>query len=209
MTPLAGVILAGGMAGQPEPDAAPAGGGSAAESTVGTSAGRGVAGSAHDFSGTTWAAGDLCGACHTPHRELPPKAAPLWDDDADLNERFGIFMEGKMPPGEGTLMCLRCHDGTIAKDTLGGAAKEKIRQPRHPGLFTAGHGTSDHPVGVRYPQFDKFYRPVTSVVAHGVPLPDARVECSSCHDPHNRSGEPDMLVISNARSRLCLTCHIK
>ncbi|MBN4058944.1 cytochrome c3 family protein [bacterium AH-315-J04] len=40
-------------------------------------------------------------------------------------------------------------------------------------------------------------------------MPNGRVECTSCHDPHNQSGAPYMLVKSNARSALCLTCHKK
>ena len=42
-----------------------------------------------------------------------------------------------------------------------------------------------------------------------VTLPGGRVECISCHDPHNAAGEANMLVTSNARSALCLTCHDK
>jgi predicted CXXCH cytochrome family protein len=42
-----------------------------------------------------------------------------------------------------------------------------------------------------------------------VRLPDGRVECVSCHDPHNQSGTQAMLAVSNRRSALCLTCHVK
>ena len=40
-------------------------------------------------------------------------------------------------------------------------------------------------------------------------LPDGKIECTSCHDPHNQSGQPHMLVKSNRGSALCLTCHKK
>ena len=40
-------------------------------------------------------------------------------------------------------------------------------------------------------------------------LPDGRVECISCHDHHEEEGLPHLLVISNKRSALCLTCHAK
>ena len=107
-------------------------------------------------------------------------------------------------------MCLRCHDGTIARDTIAPVSRERFVNKQNPGLFGTGHGTSDHPVGIDYPQFDKGYRPVPSVIAKGtVALPDGKVECSSCHDPHNMSGLNYMLVASNARSALCLTCHRK
>jgi predicted CXXCH cytochrome family protein len=170
----------------------------------------GLAGSKHDFSRADWSPGDLCSACHTPHRERPPAAAPLWDADADLSRRFGNAAAGDARVGEGTRMCMRCHDGTVAKDTLGGVRQPRSPYTRHPGLFTAGHGGSDHPVAVAYPDFDRGYHPPSTVDAEGVvPVPHGRVECSSCHDPHNASGEDYMLVTSNDRSALCLACHIK
>ena len=76
----------------------------------------GLEGSKHDFSKKPWAAGETCGACHTPHRDQPPKAAPLWDPAADLNRTFGRTATRTSPPASGTLMCLRCHDGTVAKE---------------------------------------------------------------------------------------------
>ena len=90
----------------------------------------GIEGSKHDFSKKPWAAGETCGACHTPHRDQPPKAAPLWDPTADLTRTFGRTAtravstnarerlgEQSTVPGSGTLTCLRCHDGTVAKET--------------------------------------------------------------------------------------------
>ena len=49
----------------------------------------GVEGSKHDFSNKAWSTDDTCGACHSPHRAQPPKAAPLWDPNADLTRTFG------------------------------------------------------------------------------------------------------------------------
>ncbi len=170
----------------------------------------GIEGSKHDFTHESWSDGDACGACHTPHTPEPPQAAPLWDADADLNRTFGTSLSGDARPGNGTLICIRCHDGTIARDTISGQAKERFRHKQHPGLFHSGHQTSDHPVGIEYPDFDDQFHPASTVTAKGaVALPDGRVECISCHDPHNHAGEKLMLVISNARSALCLTCHKK
>ena len=170
----------------------------------------GVEGSKHDFSHKAWTKGDTCSACHTPHTSNPPKAAPLWDPNADLSRTFGTPISGENRPGNGTLMCIRCHDGTIAKDTISGQAKQRFANKQHPGLFESGHQTSDHPVGVDYPGFDRGFRPAATVIARGtVTLPGGKVECISCHDPHNTSGEPYMLVTGNGRSALCLTCHKK
>ncbi len=170
----------------------------------------GVEGSKHDFSHKAWTKGDTCSACHTPHTSNPPKAAPLWDPNADLSRTFGTPISSENRPGSGTLMCIRCHDGTIAKDTISGQAKKRFANKQHPGLFESGHQTSDHPVGVDYPGFDRGFHPETTVIAGGtVTLPAGKVECISCHDPHNTSGEPYMLVTGNGRSALCLTCHKK
>lgn len=170
----------------------------------------GVEGSKHDFSKKSWSGGDTCGACHTPHRDQQPKAAPLWEPTADLTRRFGRATDRKTTPGSGTLMCFRCHDGTVAKEIFAGALGARYVNKQNPGLFGAAHGGTDHPVGVEYPLFKKGYRPVTSVISKGtVVLPQGRVECISCHDPHNTAGAAHMLVTSNARSALCLTCHKK
>lgn len=170
----------------------------------------GVEGSKHDFSKKPWSGGETCGACHTPHRDGPPKAAPLWDPTADLARTFGRVTNHTIVPGLGTLMCLRCHDGTVAKEAIAGVSRMRYVNKQNPGLFGAVHGRTDHPVGIEYPLFKKGYRPVTSVVAKGtVILPQGRVECISCHDPHNTAGAAHMLVTANTRSALCLTCHKK
>ncbi|MCO6435930.1 MAG: cytochrome C [Phycisphaerae bacterium] len=174
----------------------------------------GIEGSKHDFSDKPWSGGDKCSACHVPHREKAPTAAPLWDPNADLNRVFGTPITSDAQSGSGTLSCLRCHDGTIARDSFGGddGGRRSIPTPytSHPGFFKAGIRTGNHPVGVKYPRFEDGYKMITTVTARGdVILPAGRVECVSCHDPHNMAELPYMLVVSNARSALCLTCHKK
>ena len=170
-----------------------------------------IEGSKHDFSEQEPFKDDLCGACHVPHPEGPAERAPLWEPQADLNRRFGRE-DGSVRgvPGAGTLTCLRCHDGTMASDMRPGVAEGPFVSKLHPGLFASGHGSSDHPVGVEYPRVEEDFRLVPLVVGPGrVQLPDGNVECTSCHDPHNDLALPAMLVMSNDRSALCLTCHDK
>lgn len=169
----------------------------------------GIKGSKHDFSHQEWSGGDACRACHGVETE-PPTTAPRWDPNADLNRTFGTPLAQSKETGLGTTICLRCHDGTIARDTVSAATKERFASKEHPGLFGTGHGSSDHPVGVDYPAFDEHFHPAAMVIAQGaVTLPGGKVECVSCHDPHAMSGQPYLLVKSNAGSALCLTCHDK
>ena len=169
-----------------------------------------IKGSKHDFSDEEWTGGDPCAACHAPDRDEAPEGAPLWDLEADLSRKFGARGGERAEPGQGTLVCLRCHDGTIASERTAGAEEKRFANKEHPGMFSSGHESSEHPVGVEYPQFDKGYRPLIAVVASGtVTLPDGKVECTSCHDPHDMSDQDYMLVASNARSGLCLICHRK
>jgi len=176
---------------------------------VGTAALGGLKGSKHDFSTGAWEGVDSCGACHTAKGEKPP-LPPLWNTRADLTRRFGRTAVNKSNPGASTRKCLQCHDGTIAKDATGAVNKDRYVHTRNPGRLTTGHGRTDHPVGVEYPKIRKGYRALTSVLSGWkVTLPDGKVECGSCHDPHNKSGEKHMLVMRNARSALCLKCHKK
>lgn len=187
-----------------------------AAASLGGWASGGIEGSKHDFSDRPWAGDDTCGVCHTPHRRVAPKAAPLWNPKADLSRRFGTAIgrnaaaTGAPRAGTGTTMCLRCHDGTVADAIIAGKQSERPANQQRWGMFRAVHGASDHPVGVAYPQMDRGYRPMPTVVALGsVLLPQGRVECVSCHDPHNSADTSYMLVTSNAGSALCLTCHNK
>jgi len=170
----------------------------------------GIEGSKHDFRQAEWAGGDACGVCHGASSDAPPTAAPLWDPNADLTRTFGAPLEQSRRAGDGSTLCLRCHDGTIARDAFATTAHRRIVHTRHPGLFPTGHATSNHPVGIAYPRNDRGYRPAPAVTASGdIALPNGRVECISCHDPHDQSGLSHMLVTSNARSALCLSCHRK
>ncbi len=170
----------------------------------------GMEGSKHDFSQSGWSKDDTCGACHTPESKKLPAAAPLWNPLANLKRTFGASLKDSKSAGEGTRMCIRCHDGTIAKDFTPTPLKGRVVNIQNPGIFGTGHGSSDHPVGVKYPMLDRGFKPASVVTSQGrIVLPAGKVECISCHDPHNQSELPYMLVTTNARSNLCLSCHRK
>jgi predicted CXXCH cytochrome family protein len=173
----------------------------------------GVRGSAHDFSMLTGKPGDLCSACHVPHvlavgpGKADGEAEPFSLAFYRLGGQRAVLEPDRYMPGPTSLICLSCHNGALAVSTL---PSSHLLLSAHRAGFTFGEfSTRDHPIGIEYPARLKGYRSASQVGAAGIPLPEGRIECVSCHDPHNERGEAAMLVMSNRRSALCLACHEK
>lgn len=174
-------------------------------------------GGPHDFPELDRAAGSACSACHIPHvQQVRTTTQPADDDDVEATvELFRIqgqrqtFEPGRYTPGPTSLVCLGCHDGTVATSTIG-SAHAMLAGVREGFSVPDGFVWRDHPIGVPYPTGNREYRPLSFVTSEGkVRLPEGRIECISCHDPHDSAGVPKMLVMSNRRSALCLACHVK
>ena len=81
--------------------------------------------------------------------------------------------------------------------------------------------TNDHPISFDYTTAlantdGELYDPSTALsgmTATGTIAADMlfsnSMECASCHDVHNSAGFTNLLVLDNAGSALCLTCHDK
>lgn len=185
-----------------------------------------ITGSKHDFSGDSWnPTGEICIVCHTPHN-ASNTIAPLWNhvlttqtftaySSASLNASVG-------QPNASSKACLSCHDGTVGLDAFGG----------RPGTTTIGGGenlgtdlSNDHPISFSFDAtlattdgglFNPTVRTVASLggktVDEGM-LIGHKLECGSCHDVHNNKGDAPttakLLIVNNANSALCLTCHNK
>ena len=100
--------------------------------------------------------------------------------------------------------CLACHS-VNASPVIGGTATD-FR------LFAIGMDlTNDHPVNFDYDAAlfgadGELVDPTDGAVA---PLLfGGKVQCSSCHDVHDPTHVP-FLVMDNSGSTLCLTCHVK
>jgi predicted CXXCH cytochrome family protein len=163
----------------------------------------GISGSAHDFSSTNWASGKVCAPCHAPHN-TNLAVGYLWN--RELSTGPWEVREGA-ELGAASIMCLSCHDGSIALDSFGGnTGSEFISGPANVGLDLRG----DHPVGVGYPLEGRYVDKVT-VVASGLKLYAGangdQVECASCHDVHNSTGYEKLMRVPNNMSALCLACH--
>jgi len=128
-------------------------------------------------------------------------------------------------------LCMSCHDGTLGVNELGNPANDTNGNPAMGSgteLDAAGRilatrptnmGTSlsdDHPVNFTYDSAlasadGELATPVSAAyvdAAQTVPLFGGKVQCASCHDPHDNSNEP-FLTKTNAASQLCSTCHLK
>jgi len=162
-----------------------------------------LAGSRHDFTGEQWSGGSACQPCHVPHRADQPKT-PKWGGPA-LIRSDPPADRGR--PGALSRMCLSCHDGNTARDTFGDEIGG-LTMPARSRIAADGDLRTNHPVGVRYPIGERKYQPLSRVEQSGaIRLFDGRVECSSCHDPHNSYDQSYLLVMPNDESQLCMSCH--
>jgi predicted CXXCH cytochrome family protein len=162
-------------------------------------------GSAHDFSQGEPRPRDLCLPCHAPH--LPTGAPPVAGVQPPAARPLTTYAGLDVELTGASLLCLSCHDGVVATDVF--TSSHATRLSSQLGASQLGYGgLIGHPVGVRYPVGDVKYYPEGALTADGrIELPEGRIQCTSCHDPHNTGRHPGLLVKSNRRSRLCLSCH--
>jgi len=125
--------------------------------------------------------------------------------------------------GAVSLLCLSCHDGTVAVNEYGNATQDAKSQSSGGGMIADqykigkdGNLSNHHPIGFTWvdaAQDPEIADP--SVAAFGSlmvadVLYNGKMECSTCHNVHNKNNTGEKLLhISDANSNLCLTCHLK
>ncbi len=160
---------------------------------------------------------EICVFCHTPHNALPQ--TPLWNRDLPgsiYNEYQSTTMQAT--PGQPTgssLLCLSCHDGTVAMGSLRNPPNNVTNDLLT--TFLLGRRsdlgtdlTNDHPVSFAY---DTGVQSADGKLAHpssiGLPLePGNLLQCSSCHDAHEADIIP-FLRKTTLNGELCTTCHLQ
>lgn len=209
-----------------------------------TSAYAGIVGSPHDLRVYLGLGNDtqVCIVCHTPHdadanqqTSTPVAEAPLWNHTV-TTATFTMYgdngtlqaIEDPQPTGA-SLLCLSCHDGTVAVDDYDGGLN--IAGPIT-NLETFYLGTDlrgKHPISILYdnltdPMLHAPTNPVTiggyddgmgtvlpirNGTVSSLMLFNGKVQCNSCHDVHNTfvATPVALLRISTVGSSLCLTCH--
>jgi hypothetical protein len=196
----------------------------------------GISGSKHDFGAFGWARNQICLPCHTPHNAIVRDigghaiAAPLWNHTLS-SATYTLYVDPVNGTTTGNVdtnshLCLSCHDGTVAVDSFGGGAGNQ----QLTGGLLGTDLSNDHPIGEAavWPTPNPAYMvdPALRTAAGIMPLrqlSDGRntVGCTSCHEPHNRKNQPNMLWVNNSGamttvdgravsgSGLCLNCHKK
>ncbi|MDI6872547.1 MAG: cytochrome c3 family protein [Bacillota bacterium] len=185
---------------------------------------------------------EVCVYCHTPHHADQTQGA-LWNRPAQTTT-YTVYSSPTLDsapgqPGRASKLCLSCHDGSIAVDTVlnpppyvasagvHGTMIYPRQQPLvdcgscHQPAFATWFGDfsptyfnnsleAEHPVGITYNPSapDLVPLPAGGKFPNGVRVIDGKVECLSCHNPHDPAIRP-FLVTSNAGSALCYTCHKK
>lgn len=181
----------------------------------------GVEGGPHDFSGGAYGGSgvDVCGACHVAHGTVTSQQTPLWDHEL-TTATHTLYASSTLDatPGQPqgiSLICLSCHDGTVAVDSYGGTVGTTYIDPQ----FDLGTDlTNDHPISFVYDANlasadSGLHDPeTTSSGIYGSIRTDllyenSTMECGSCHNVHGTS--PGLLRKDNSGSALCLTCHKK
>jgi predicted CXXCH cytochrome family protein len=161
---------------------------------------------------------EICVFCHAPHNTLP--SSQLWNRRLPTSTYTPYTSSTRKSiagqPNGASLLCLSCHDGTIALgEVLNRATPITMTGGALSGNALLGTNLSDdHPVSFTYDAALRATRgeladPATLVKPNKVQL-DAtgRMQCTSCHDPHD-DANGKFLVMANTASALCVACHQK
>jgi len=161
---------------------------------------------------------EVCVFCHTPHNASP--AAPLWNQTLSSGVTYQPYTSTTLQAAVGlptgsSKLCLSCHDGTVALGSTAMQGRIALQGVNAAGQLTGAsvigpNLTTSHPVSfVPLPASDL----VTPPPGGPVRLDETgQIQCRTCHDPHQMDTDTTtkkFLVVNNAASGLCLTCHNK
>jgi len=189
-----------------------------------------IVGSAHDLSSDLGTNTEICLPCHAPHNA--GATGPLWNHTASAGgyTLYGADSTTFDADDQGitgvSALCMSCHDDTIG---VGSVINNKT------GDITDTNGTisalfplntaadlgldlsNDHPVSFTYDAAlvsADGGAGLNDPVADGIGTlelfgaSDNQLECATCHDVHDNA-LGSFLVLDNANSTLCRTCHTK
>ena len=196
-----------------------------------------IVNSSHDLRSTFNAASfTLCTFCHVAHKpsDAPEGPGPLlWNHTLSSVASYGIYSSDSFDAlntditdlgGQTTVsnLCLSCHDGTVAVNSfyepvlganfqpipegttfMPSSARIRDLSKSHPVNFTYDSNLANA-AALRVPAS------TSSVDGNGlVPLFNGKMQCATCHDPHNgNSGIFARPFPTQTSGTFCTYCHI-
>jgi predicted CXXCH cytochrome family protein len=161
---------------------------------------------------------EICIFCHTPHSS--GAKLPLWNrnDPASTYQLYTSSTKNAtigQPDGE-SLMCLSCHDGTVALGSvISRSSAISFGSIVYMPAGSSKLGTDlrdDHPISFIYnaslASADGQLKNPTSITTPVHLDGSGKLQCTSCHDPH-KSTFNSFLHLTNENSELCSSCHIR
>jgi Doubled CXXCH motif (Paired_CXXCH_1) len=173
---------------------------------------------------------------------------PLWNHTLQADTAYSMYYAGPgapaitLPngqqtngiqvPGSVSLLCLSCHDGSVAVNSYGNASQPASSQATGSTMIRPGYTIgaqkylgNHHPIGFDYvtvAAVDTGLNAMTTAMyngtiqshlfSSGATGSTTVMECATCHSVHNKGNDPAgqmFLWKSDTQSQLCLTCHIK
>jgi len=167
---------------------------------------------------------------------------PLWNHTLQTDLAYTMYENGTgapqsgprasqailngMTPGSTSLLCLSCHDGSVAVNQYGNSAQLSKSISSGSSYISPGYQIgkdkylgNHHPIGFNYDLVqaaDTEIREADSAML--TPTEFVRdhlygggtMECGTCHAVHNKGNSGETLLWrSDQNSELCLTCHDK
>lgn len=160
---------------------------------------------------------EICVFCHTPHNA---GRAPLWNR-GNPGRTYTLYSSSTLnavvgQPDGSSLMCLSCHDGTIALGHVNSRTSDisfggSNYIPSTNSTYFSTDLTDDHPISFTYDAAlastdGELNTP--STIHSSIHLDNGKMQCTSCHDAHGETYY-NFLRLAGEQSVLCMTCHNK
>ena len=143
----------------------------------------------------------------------------------DKHSQAKELLQGVTTPGSVSLLCLSCHDGSVAVNTYGNGSQPTASQSLNGTKFISGQYVigqdkylgNHHPISFNYDTVqaqDQEIRTSDHLVVGSTSIADhlynGNMECATCHSVHNTGNAGESLLWrSDQNSEFCLTCHAK
>jgi hypothetical protein len=167
-----------------------------------------------------------CQYCHAPHSGLNSASLPnlpLWSQTLSTESNYTLYTgptevnpEQEPTLGSASNLCLSCHDGTVAPGTNVPYTGLQMSGAMNSQDLFIGTLQGIHPFNFKLPLNCSNDNLLASLCSgstgnSAVQLISGNVQCNSCHNPHVQAIDPieqDFLVMDNANSAMCLSCHV-